>query len=120
MKEFILSNWPTILLCMAVFFYVFYLAWNKRWDELRKLAYKLILQAEKGISGSKKGQQRFASVLGELYTLIPGWLQFFVSEDSLKEKLQDWFNDVKDYLDDGKINGSTETKPPDIIKNNNT
>jgi hypothetical protein len=106
MRNFILSNWPTILLCIAVFFYVFYLAWNKRWDKIRKLALKAILKAEKGITGSKAGQQRFNVVLNQVYTLIPGWIRFFVSEESFREKLQQWFDEIKDYLDDLKINGS--------------
>ncbi len=116
MKEFLINNWATILLVVAVFFYVFYLAWNKRWDELRKFAYTLILQAEKNIAGSKRGQERFNLVLGQLYNLIPGWLKFFISEKSMREKLQSWFDEVKDYLDDGKLNKSTQQpKPPDTI-----
>ncbi len=108
MKEFLLNNWQTILLCAAALFYVFYLAWNKRWDEFRMLAYKFILQAEKGITGSQKGQQRFNFVLEQLYNLIPAWLRFFISEKSMRDKLQSWFEEVKDYLDDGKINRSVK------------
>lgn len=108
MKEFLLNNGPAILLCAAALLYVFYLAWNKRWEEIRKLAYKFILQAEKSITGSKRGQERFNFVLTKLYSLIPWWLQFLISEKSLRKKLQSWFNDVKDYLDDGKLNKSVK------------
>ena len=31
----------------------------------------------------------------------------FITEKSLREKLQECYNDVKDYLDDGKITNST-------------
>ncbi|QNU66908.1 hypothetical protein EHE19_019115 [Ruminiclostridium herbifermentans] len=110
MKEFIISNLTTILLCLAVFFYVFYLVLNKRWNKLRKLGYKFILKAEKEIIGSKRGQERFSFVIKELYLLIPKWLQIFITEETLKEKLQDWFVDVKDYLDDGKLNDSITDK----------
>ena len=113
MKEFILNNLSTILLCLAVFFYVFYLILNKRWEKLRKLAYKFILQAENEITGTKRGQERFEFVIKELYLLIPKWLQLFITEESIKEKLHEWFNDVKDFLDDGKINNSTAFKKAD-------
>ncbi|QNU67278.1 hypothetical protein EHE19_001660 [Ruminiclostridium herbifermentans] len=116
MLEFIVSNFSTILLGLAVFFYVFYLVLNKRWEKLRKLAYKFILQAEKEITGTKKGQERFEFVIKELYLLMPKWLQIFITEETLKEKLQEWYNDVKDYLDDGKINNSIVFKKADEAK----
>lgn len=75
--------------------------------ELRRVAYKLILGAEKIIEGSNKGQERFNFVLAQLYFMyFPKWLKIFVSQDMLEGYLQDWFDDVKDYLDDGKFNKS--------------
>ena len=86
--------------------YALFLAVTKQWAKLRVIGYKLILQAEKAITGTKKGQERFEFVFYKLYNLIPGWLQLFVSEESLLEKLQEWFVELKDYLDNGKIDQS--------------
>ena len=110
MKNFILQHWPSILIIAVFLFYVVYLAVNRKWDQLRGIAYRFILQAESVIRGTKKGQERFEFVIDRLYSLIPGWLRFFISEESLREKLQEWFDTIKDYLDNGKIDGS---KPPD-------
>jgi hypothetical protein len=110
MKGFLMQNWATILILLMAFGYVLYLVCNKKWEQLRVTAYRLILQAEKVFTGTKRGQERFEFVLDRLYSLIPGWLQFFVDRKTLREKLQEWYNHVKDYLDDAKINGSS--KPP--------
>ena len=110
MKNFIISNWPSILIIAVFLFWVGLLIVNKKWDELRGTAYRLMLHAEKVITGTKRGQERFETVFKQIYSLIPPWLQFFVLESDLKEKLQKWYNDIKDYMDNGKVDGS---KPPD-------
>jgi hypothetical protein len=110
MKQFIIENWASLLVIVLFFGYILYLVINKRWEQLRVTAYKLIRQAERVFVGTKRGQEKFNFVLDRLYTLIPGWLQFFVDRETLKEKLQEWYNHVKDYLDDAKINNSFQ--PP--------
>jgi len=106
MRNFIISNWPTILIIAVFLIWVIYLAVKKKWDQLRGIAYRLMLQAEKVITGTKKGRERFEAVFKQVYSLIPPWLQFFFPESTVREKLQEWFNDIKDYLDDGKVNHS--------------
>lgn len=106
MKEFLLANWATILILVVTAGYMLYLATTRRWEQLRAGTYKLVLEAEKVITGTKRGQERFEYVFKRLYLLVPTWLQFFVSEELLREKLQAWFIELKDYLDDGKKNQS--------------
>lgn len=112
MKEFIITNWVSILIVAVTAGYATYLAATRRWEQLRAGTYKLVLEAEKVIKGTKRGQDRFNYVLDQLYCLIPTWLQFFVSEETLREKLQAWFMELKDYLDNGVRDGSN--KPPNI------
>jgi len=112
MKGFLFQNWPSILIIAVFLFWVGYLVVNKKWDQLRGTAYSLILQAEKTITGTKRGQERFEVVFNKIYSLIPPWLQFFVLESDLRKQLQEWYNDIKDYLDNGKIDGSLQTNPP--------
>ena len=104
--DFIKANWVSIIIVAVTAGYALYLAFTKQWARLRASAYKLILEAEKVIRGTKRGQDRLEYVLDRLYCLMPTWLQFFVSEESLREKLQEWFEHLKDYLDDGKKNQS--------------
>lgn len=116
--QFILDNWQTFLLLLIVLVVVVYMVVTKQWDKLRKMAYDAILLAENTIKGSKMGQERFAQVLNYLYDeLIPPWLKPFVTEEMLKHKLQSWFDEVKDLLDNGKKDGSITPgnvdQPPD-------
>jgi hypothetical protein len=107
LKDFLFSNWPSILIIVAFLFWVGYLVVNRKWDQLRSMAYRMILQAEKVITGTKRGQERFELVFERVYSLIPPWLRFFILKSDLREQLQEWYNDIKDYLDNGKMDGST-------------
>lgn len=111
MFDFLINYWPVILIGIGFVGYILYLIINRRWEKLRELAYKMIGQAESVIVGTKKGQERFNLVLEQLYSIIPAWLRFFIPRRLLEQKLQEWFDLIKDSLDDGKINDSI--KPPD-------
>lgn len=100
MKNFMINDWPTILIIAAFLIWIGYLLVYKKWDQLRGIAYRLMLQAEKAITGTKKGQERFEAVFKQVYSLIPPWLQFFFPETTVREKLQEWFYDIMDYLND--------------------
>lgn len=100
MKNFMINDWPTILIIAAFLIWIGYLVVCKKWDQLRGIAYQLMLQAEKAITGTKKGQERFEAVFKQVYSLIPSWLQFFFPETIVREKLQEWFYDIMDYLND--------------------
>jgi hypothetical protein len=106
MKNFILSNWPSILIIAAFLIYTVILVVKGKWEQLRSMGYRMILQAERVITGTKKGQERFETVFAQVYSLIPAWLRFFISEQSLREKLQEWYNHIKDYMDNGTIDNS--------------
>ena len=48
----------------------------------------------------------------QVYSLIPPWLKLFFPESTVREKLQEWYTHIKDYMDNGLIDNSA--KPPDI------
>ena len=112
--EFLKEYWVTIVFVLGVAIYIGYLAFKRRWSKIRDLAYKFIRQAEETVIGTKMGQERFNIVLTQLYNLIPAWLKFFIPRSLMEQKLQKWFDLIKDSLDDGKINNSTGElpKPP--------
>lgn len=85
---------------------IIYLIVTKQWTQIRQLAYQLMLRAEK-VFTSINGQEKFAVVLTELYDRIPPWVKLFVSRKDLEVLLQRWYDSAKDWLDDGKVNGST-------------
>lgn len=114
MKEFIINNFISILVIATFVGLVLYLMVNRKWEQLRAMAYWLILQAEKVITGTKRGQERFEAVFEQLYSLVPAWLRFFFPETLVREKLQEWFNHLKDYLSDGKLDGEEGNTSPII------
>ncbi|WP_024831925.1 hypothetical protein [Ruminiclostridium josui] len=114
MREFFIDYWFVILIAIGFAGYVIYLITKHRWTKLREMAYKMIIQAEQVITGSKKGQERFNAVLNQLYNAMPLWIRLFISKNLLEKKLQEWYELIKDSLDDGKINHSTVHE-----KNNN-
>jgi hypothetical protein len=115
MKNFIISNWPTLAIVVAFLIYVVFLVVTKKWAQLRALAYKLMLEAEKAIVGTTQGQNRFNQVFIQIYSLLPAWFRLFVSVDSAKAKLQAWYIEIADYIDDGKVNGSVDKDFKEIV-----
>ena len=105
MKQLIISNWSTILIVALFFVYVVYLLGTRQWTRLREIAYKIMLKAEK-IFKTGQGRKKFDYVFEQVYDLVPAWLRLFVPEDTLRRKLQEWYNHAKDYVDDGKLDGS--------------
>ncbi|ACL76859.1 hypothetical protein [Ruminiclostridium cellulolyticum] len=107
MIEFLTNYWFVGLMVIGFAGYVIYLITKHRWTKLREIAYKMIVQAEQVITGTKKGQERFNAVLTQLYNVIPLWLRIFIPKNLLEKKLQQWYELIKDSLDDGEINHST-------------
>ncbi len=99
-----------IVLTVLVFFFVVlgmykYLK-RKNIEEIRSDVYKLVLRAEHVYKESDSGKQKMKWVVSQARRLLPGWLQVIISEEALEKIIQIWFDEVKDLLDDGKMNGS--------------
>ena len=99
-----------IVLTVLVFFFVAlgmykYLK-RKNIEEIRSDVYKLVLRAEHVYKESDSGIQKMKWVVSQARRLLPGWLQVIISEEALEKIIQIWFDEVKDLLDDGKVNGS--------------
>ena len=75
-------------------------------DGIRADVYQLILRAEHMYNESGTGKQKFEWVIQRARSLLPKWLQIFVTEETLRKIVQKWFIGVKDLLDDGKWNNS--------------
>jgi TRAP-type uncharacterized transport system fused permease subunit len=109
MLDWVLKNVDfliTIGMFLFLSLFAIILAIEGKWEQLRAMAFKLILLAEAAYTGSKRGQEKFAAVFDYIYSLIPAWLKLFVSKDTAKKKLQEWYNEIKDYLDNNKCDDS--------------
>lgn len=108
MKDILIQNWFVILVAAAFVAYVIHLILTKQWTKLRMQAYALMLSAEK-LYANDAGKEKFEAVFQKLYfALIPVWLRAFITQETFRKKLQEWYNLAKDALDDGKVNDSTK------------
>lgn len=100
-----IQNFITLIIVLAIVGYALYLTIKKKWVELRDFAYALMLSAER-LYNDCQGKEKFEVVFREVYNLIPVWLQKLIPPESIREKLQEWYDTAKDYLDDGFINNT--------------
>lgn len=84
---------------------------GKTKDEIRTDVFKLCQKAER-IYMHGENTQKFTYVVQLARSLLPKSVQAFVTVPMLQglfEKLiQELFDEIKDYLDDGKVNGSVK------------
>ena len=86
-------------------------------DGIRGEVYQYMLKAEH-MYVSGQGRQKLRYVVSRARGLLPKWMQFFISDDILIQLCEAWFREIKDLLDDGKINESSDGvsssgQPPD-------
>lgn len=79
---------------------------NRSLEDIRNDVYQLILRAEHMYKESGTGKQKMKWVVSQARKLLPKWVQALISEDTLMNIIQAWFDGVKDLLDDGKMNHS--------------
>lgn len=79
---------------------------NRTLEQVREDVYQLILKAEHTYKESSAGKQKMKWVVQQARKLLPGWLQAVISEEALQKLVQAWFDEIKDLLDDGKVNGT--------------
>jgi hypothetical protein len=102
---------PVLILVIAVLVVitavvVYQYAKAKGLEGIRKEVYELFLHAEHIYKESGQGEQKLKWVVQQARGLLPKWLQVIMSEEVLLKIIDWWFKEVKDLLDDGKVNGS--------------
>lgn len=75
-------------------------------EQIRGDVYQLVLKAEHTYKESSSGKQKMKWVVSRARKLLPGWLRAIITDEVLQKIIQVWFDEVKDLLDDGKVNGS--------------
>lgn len=81
---------------------------GKTLDDIREDVYRLFLIAEHHFTEEKSGKEKMEWVIDMTLEMLPAWSRIFVTEKTLEKVIQLWFDAVKDLLDDGKINKSSE------------
>jgi len=116
LMEFIAMIPMPVLIALAVAFIaltatlIYHYMRMKGLEGIRCDVYQLILKAEHMYKESGTGQQKLKWVVQQARGLLPTWLQWVITEDALMNIVDEWFQGVKDLLDDGKVNNSQKQK----------
>ncbi len=100
-----MNTYLTIAIIVAIILLAYMLI--KLNKTIRKKAYKLFLIAEHNFL-SGEGEEKLNYVVSNIYQYLPSIIKLFISESTLKVIIQKMFDEIKDLLDDGKINKSNE------------
>jgi hypothetical protein len=73
--------------------------------EMREKAYMLMLTAER-VFGKDEGHFKFAFVLDKVYIMLPRSLQLVLPKEQFAAIVQKWYDDAKDFLDNGIMDDS--------------
>lgn len=103
---------PLLILLLIIFviltvYIIYENAKMKGLEGIRAQVYQYMLKAEH-IYVSSEGRQKLKYVVHNARMLLPDWLRFFISDEALMNLCDAWFKEVKDLLDDGKINSSAQ------------
>lgn len=97
MNEFILGNIETLSAALAAILLLFYALYTKQWGMVRSAALSLMLAAERLLT-TVEGKKKMDWVYASMWQKIPKWVKSFVTEKTLREKLQEWYDLAKDEL----------------------
>jgi len=103
---------PVLILLLIIFviltvYIIYENAKMKGLEGIRAQVYQYMLKAEH-MYVSSEGRQKLKYVVHNARMLLPDWLRFFISDEALMNLCDAWFKEVKDLLDDGKINSSAQ------------
>ena len=112
MKEFLMSNWASLLVILAFVAVLVYLAVRGKKDIVAKILYALVTEAEKTY-GSGTGSVKFAYVVEKAYSYLPAILKVFITSERLKQMIEDalaaakikWAEEagISDYLKEPEV-----------------
>ena len=88
MKEFIMSNWASLLVILAFVAVLVILAIRGKKEIVAKILFALVTEAEK-IYGSGTGYIKFAYVVEKAYSYLPAILKVFITYERLKTMIED-------------------------------
>lgn len=98
-----------IAIIITTIYIIYQYAKLKGLDGIRVQVYQYMIIAEHNyLSG--EGRQKLKYVVSKARQLLPDWMRFFITDDALMHLVDMWFGEIKDLLDDGKINESTTSE----------
>lgn len=105
MIDFILSNFEAVAGLIFAIVLVVYAIYTRQWNLVKLAAYKFMFSAER-LMATDPGKAKMKEVYKEIWIMLPNWFKLFVKEETLREKLQEWYELAKDYMSDGTASKS--------------
>ena len=93
-----MDNIEAIALLLAAIVSLIYAIYTKQWAAVRAAAYSFMLSAER-LMKSRQGSARMDAVFRATWERVPAWIKTFVTEKTLRQKLQEWYDIAKNELD---------------------
>ena len=94
MTEFVFDNIENIVLAIAALATLFRAIYTGQWAKVKAAAYSFMFLAA-DIMSTEEGKKKMDWVFAEVWQQLPRWLKSFITEESLREKLQHWYNLAK-------------------------
>lgn len=105
--NFIFENFETIVGMIVGLVLIGWGVYTRQWNLVKLSAYQFMLSAERLLQ-AKPGKEKMEEVFVATWASLPKWLKKFVTQETLREKLQEWYELAKDYLDNSKIDNSNK------------
>ena len=97
MIDFIMLNFEAVAGVILAICIIVYALITRQWSILQVAALRLMLNMER-IMATSEGQAKMEMVYATMWKKLPGWMKRFVSEKTMRQKLQDWYNLAKNSL----------------------
>ena len=97
MIDFILSNIETAGMALVAVILLVYAIVTRQWGLVRSSALSLMLSAER-LLATEQGQLKMEWVFREASASIPVWMRPYLTEDRLREILQDLYDNAKKMI----------------------
>ena len=94
MIDFIAANMAPIGSGLVALILIVYALVTRQWMVLQSAALSLMLSAER-LLATEQGQLKMEWVFREVNRLIPGWMRPYLTEDRLREILQELYDNAK-------------------------
>lgn len=112
MVDFIIANAKTIILAIIglaiVAFLIVKYVRHVGFEAIRERVYAAFLDAEHEFQHGDN-TEKFEYVINIAKSAIPAPFNLFITENLLRKVVQAWFDLIKDLLDDGKFNSTSNT-----------
>ena len=83
---------------------------SSEWEKFKRISYSVMLQAKSLAKDEvlNSGKQQEEWVVKKLYQFLPKKFTTFITEKTMQKIVHYLYHQVKDYLDDEKLNNSLE------------